>query len=96
MPVSPPADVSSQLVFGVKPLAFDQAFSKTQGHGGVVSPLPRHQAMRAPSHKPGHGIERTGAHELHGGTQGVPRGQAEEGAHVAVEFRIAIEELHRF
>ena len=76
----PPADVSFHLIFRIESLAFNQAFGKAEGHGGVVGPLAGFEVERAATDHVGNGFEGSRRFELQRSAHCISHGKAEKTA----------------
>jgi len=70
--------VATHLVAGIESLLINQALSKAQCHGSVISPLPGLKAKGPATHHVGDRIKTAGWLELKGSAQGITRSQTEK------------------
>ena len=78
-----PSGVSFQLVDGIEAIASDKTFSQTEGHRGVISPLPGNQTKRPASHHIVDRLEFSRSGEFEGCTEGISHGKAEKASSIA-------------
>ena len=78
-----PSGVSFQLVNRIEAIAGDKAFSQTEGHRGVICPLPGNQTKRAASHHIVDGLEFSGSGEFEGCTERIAHSEAEKTPSIA-------------